>query len=385
MKELIYFILAIVLMALFAPAVVVWVKHSAREIAWNSHATADPAARMLAYNVALAESAGLATPPEADGRFVGGSRITGFNASLFDQSNFSEELTGYAVGYKDPEDPAETLEFLAPELPSPRKPEYETWDSPEEFLSQGPDDDLRGIGANFPTVTRKSDKETKKLQNRGLAIELDEDEIEGMPDWQNYYTAYLIRMLNRNSLRRAVTLASAAAVNTNVTWSTAAGKDPDKDVESELILSADVSGIRPNNVLYGDSSWDIRRASHRAQNNAGGYASAKMTPEEVRAYLMVDGVHVSKARFASSPGAASLSQIVSNKVIMFYGQSVASKEDPSNLKRFTGRVSARHGGGKVAVHLRQVGDKGWRLAVEKYELLVVTSTLGIRQFTVAAS
>lgn len=382
MKDLILLIAALLIAAAFTPALVVWAKTAARQVAWNAHPAAE---RLLAFNAGLARVAGLAEVPDADGAFAGGGRVTGFNASLFDQANFSEELTGYAVGYRDPNDTAETLDFLAPPTPSPRKPEYATFENAEEFLSQGADDDLRGIGADFPTVRRTSDKETKKLQNRGLAVELDEDDIEGMPDWQNFYTAWLLRMLNRNSLRRAWALGSAAAVNTDKTWSTAAGKDPDKDVETELVTAADISGIRPNRVLYGDTAWDTRRLSHRAQDSAGGFSSAKMTPEELAGDLSVEGVHVSRSRFAASPTASTLAQIVSNKVLMFFGQAGATKEDPSNLKRFTGRVSARHGGGEVAVHLRQVGDKGWRLAVEKYELVVVTSTLGIRQFTVSSS
>lgn len=383
MKEPMIILLAALLALASWPGLVVAAKLATRQTAWNER---NPEVeRMLAYNAALARQASLAEVPDADGRFVGGGRITAYNASLFDQSNFSEELTGYAVGYKDPEDIEATLEFVAPETPSPRKAEYATYKSAEEFLSTLLDDDLRAIGGDFPTLKFTSGKVIKKLQNRGLAIELDEDEIADFPNWEQHYTAKLLRMLHRNSLRRAVALLAAAAVNTNKTWSTAAGKDPDGDVKSELILGANVSGIRPNRILYGDTAWDIRTTSHRAQNTAGGFSSAGMTPEQAATWLNVQGVHVSRERFAASATATSLSEIVSNKVLMFYAQSNMDKEDPSNIKRLTGRVSERHGGGKVAVHIRIARDKTVRLAVEKYELTVVPAALGVRQFTVAAT
>lgn len=386
MKDILSLLLLVVLAAILYPFAAVAVKYHSRAVAWNAaKATAPQVQRLLAYNAGLAQIARLADVPEADGNFVGGGRITGFNASLFDQSNFHEELTGYAVGYKDPNDIEATLQFFAPETPSPRKPEYATFSSAEEFLSTGLDDDLRGIGGDFPTVQFKSDKVVKKLLNRGLAIELDEDQINDMPGWEQRETARLLRMLRRNSLRRVVALLAAAATNTDKTWSTAAGKNPDGDVSAELILANNTSGIRPNRVGYGDTAFDIRRASHEAQDNAGGYAAAARTPEQLAAYLNVDKVHVSRERFAATKTATSVSEILSNKVLMFHATDEASLDDPSNIKRFTGFVSSQNGGGKVAVHLRQVGDKRWRLAVEHYELPVITSTLAIRQFTVAAS
>jgi hypothetical protein len=381
MKELILLILAALAVAL-TPVVILQAKLAARSIAWN--AVPEGTARMLAYNAMLAESARLSEVPEHDGRFVP-DRVMGFNASLFDQGHFSEELTGYAVGFKDPENIEETLQFFAPSLPSPMKPEYATFASAEEFLSDGADDDLVGIGGDFPTVRYDSDKVVKKLQNRGLAMDITEEKWDATPNAEQVFVARLLRRLHRNSLRRAITLLSAAATNTAKTWSTAAGKDPDQDVKSELILAANTSGIRPNRVGYGDTAFDIRCASHRAQNSAGGYASAILTPEQLASALMVEKVKVSRERFTTKASATAAAEILNTKVLMFHASDGATEEDPSNIKRFTGRVAARHGGGAFAVHLRQVSDKGWRIAVEKYELIAITSTLGIRQFTVAAS
>lgn len=373
--------LAVVLCPLGAVALAA-AKHCAREVAANSRPP--EVDRLLAYNALLAEQAGISSVPEHDGIFVP-DRIMGYNASLFDQSHFSEELTGYATGFKDPENIEETLAFFAPDLPSPRKPEYAVFASAEEFLSDGADDDLIGIGGDFPTVRYDAAKVVKKLQNRGLAMDVSEEKWEATPNAEMVFVARLLRRLNRNSLRRAITLLSAAAVNTAKTWSTAAGKDPDQDIKSELILAANTSGIRPNRVGFGDTAYDIRGASHRAQNTAGGFDSARLTEDELARALMVDRVKVSRERFTTSPKATTAAEIVANKVLMFFADDNATEDDPSNIKRFTGRVHARHGGGRYAVHIRQVSDKGWRIAVEKYELIVITSTLGIRQFTIAAS
>jgi hypothetical protein len=189
----------------------------------------------------------------------------------------------------------------------------------------------------------------------------------------------LLRRLARNSLRRSLTLLSNAATNTTKTWDTTAGKDPDKDVETDLITAADASGVRPNRVFYGDTAWDKRRVSHRAQNTAGGFASAGMTPEQTAAYLNVDGVKVSRERYQSS--ASAKTQIVNNLVLMYYGMPNPDPEDPSNIKRFVTPIAS--GSGLFKVYTQQVSAKLYDISVEHYELTKVVSTLGARKFTVS--
>lgn len=381
--NLIYLILALLVIAFTAPLAIAQGKALGRNVAYNS--VSPNIKDLVAYNQQLARHAGLCYPmQECGGSFVPG-QITAFNASLFTQSTFSEPLTAYATGFRDPSNIEETLEFVAPEVNAGRRFEYAKFGSAEEFLSDGADDDLRGIGADFPTVRYNSSKQNAKLLNRGLAIDIDEDMVEETPDWQNVYTAKLIRRLYRNSFRRAITLLSAAAVNTAKTWSTAAGKNPDGDVRAELITAANLSGIRPNRVLYGDTAWDTRIASHEAQTSAGGFAAAGRTPEQLASNLNVQGVHVSTERYSTDPAAVALAEIVSTKVIAFSALAGADRDDPSNIKRFRGNVNASAGGGRLGVYLRQVGDKKWRIAVEQYELIAITSTLGIRQLTVASA
>lgn len=304
-------------------------------------------------------------------------RIVAANASLFVEANFSEPLTAYARGWRDP-DVEGALEFYAPMVRTADRFEYATFSNAEEWFSDATDDDLRAIKGDFKEAEYTSGKVNAKTENRGLRIVLDYDQIKHMPNWQQFYTGKLIRRLKRNALRRAVALLSAAATNTAKTWDTTAGKDPDQDVVSDLVTAADSGGVRPNRIGYGDTSWSKRLLSHRAQNTAGGFASAGLTEEQLSAFLGVDQVHRTAARYQSA--AATKTQVVANLVLMFNAQANLSVEDPSNIKRF---VSATQTGGDMAVYVRQISTKLWEIVVEHYELQAITSTLGIRKFTVS--
>ena len=303
-------------------------------------------------------------------------QIYAANAARFTEAFFSEPLTVFAVGWRDPENVRETLEFLAPMVQTSRRFEYHSFVNAEEFYSET--DDIRAIGSSFKRVEFTGSKVNGKTKNKGLTIRVDLDEIAEDSNWEERTVARLMRRLDRNELRRGKTLLSAAAVNTAKTWDTTAGKDPDQDVLTQLITAADLSGIRPNRVVYGDTSWDKRGLSHRAQNIAGGYASAGLTPEQVAGLLNVDRVRVSRERYQST--AAAKAQIVNDLVIAFLALDGADVEDPSNIKRF---VSPVDGGGNFRVYTQQINAKLYDITVEHYSDIVITATLGIRQLTIS--
>ena len=56
------------------------------------------------------------------------------NDSRFLETYFSEPLTNYAVGFKDPEDNQAFAEFLAPSVPTGRRFEWKKAANAEEFL-----------------------------------------------------------------------------------------------------------------------------------------------------------------------------------------------------------------------------------------------------------
>jgi hypothetical protein len=307
------------------------------------------------------------------------------NESVFTQQYFDEPLTNYAVGWRDPNNIEETLEFFAPSVPVPRRFTYKSWTNVEEFLSEGTYDDLRAIGGEFPTVKYTGTEVNARTDNRGLRIRVDLDEIAdpnsalagGLPAYQARIVEKLKRRILRNSLRRAVTLLSAGAVVTAKTWNGTAGQDPDNDVLQQLVSAATQSGIRPNRVAWGDTAWSKRVLTHRAQNDAGGYASAGLTPEQVGMFLMAQA-YVSRERFSAA--GAGLAEIVGNLVFMFYALEGQDTEDPSNIKRF---YSVTDSGGPWRVYVQQVTSKLVDITVEHYELIKVTSLLGINQFTIA--
>lgn len=310
-----------------------------------------------------------------DGKFQH-DRIVQANASLLTEGYFSEPLTNYAVGFKDPNNIEEALNFFAPEVMVNRRFEYAEHTNAEEFYSDG-DDDERAIGGDFGEVEYTSEKINAKTINRGLKICVDLDEVADKEGWREQYTGKLLRRIRRNSLRRAIALLSAAATNTAKTWDVTAGKDPDQDVITDLIAAATASGVRPNRVGYGDTAFSKRMLAHRAQNTAGGFGSAALTPEQVAAFLGVDKVLVSKERYSTGGAKA---EILSNLVLMFMALDGVDTEDASNIKRF---ISPCEGGGKVRVYERQINAKNYEIVVEHYELIKITSTLGIRKFTVS--
>jgi hypothetical protein len=307
------------------------------------------------------------------------------NESVFTQQYFDEPLTNYAVGWRDQNNIEQTLEFFAPSVPVPRRFTYKSWTNIEEFLSEGSYDDLRAIGAEFPTVKFTGSEVHARTDNRGLRIRVDMDEVAdpnsalagGIPAYQARIVEKLKRRILRNSLRRAVTLLSAGAVITAKTWNGAAGQDPDNDVLQQLVAAATQSGIRPNRVAWGDTAWSKRVLTHRAQNDAGGYASAGLNSEEVGMFLIVQP-YVSRERFSAA--GSGLAEIVGNLVFMFYALAGQDTEDPSNIKRF---YSMTDSGGPWRVYVQQVTSKLVDITVEHYELIKVTSLLGINQFTIS--
>ena len=348
-----------------------------REVVCNSLKPADLKRREAVSNAIRSIESASFEAPYTDG--FEHERVTEANASLLDQAFFSEPLTNYTVGFKDEDDLDAALEFFAPAVPVSRKFTYGVFDNAEQFLSE--DDDARPMRADFREMEYTSTKVLGATVNRGLQVCVDLDEIYGMPNWEEVYTNRLLRRIKRNSLRRAVALLSAAAIPTAKTWDTTAGKDPDQDVLSELVTAADLIGLRPNRVGYGDTSWSKRILAHRAQNTAGGFGSSSQTPDQLAAWLQVDKVSVVKSRYTAS--ATARTQVVGNLVLMFLAESGVDNNDPSNIKRFISMGPSEQGGGQYQVYSQRVSANRHIIAVGQYELTKITSTLGIRKFTVS--
>lgn len=302
------------------------------------------------------------------------------NDSRFLETYFSEPLTNYAVGWRDPNDIEAKLDFIAPKVIVGRRFEWKKATNAEEFLSETVDDQ-RAIGADFKKVEYTQTDVTDKTLNKGLTYIADLDNVSGT-NWQNDKVAKLLRRLYRNEYRRGVTLVSAAATNSAVTWDTSAGKNPDQDIKTDLITATTASGIRPNRILFGDTAFNKRGLSYEAQTNATAYAGVmNLSLEQIAARLMVDQVLISKERYQSA--AAAKSEIVSNLIFAFYAQNGVDTEDPSHTKRFVSSFDAEQGGGMVRVFQQQISSKLVAITVEHYSKIVVTFSTGIRKWTVS--
>jgi hypothetical protein len=298
------------------------------------------------------------------------------NDSRFVETFFQEPLTTYALGFRDPNDIAATLELLAPEVPCGRRFHWKKATNAEEFLSETVDD-ARAIGSDFKRIQYTGTEQYGETRNKGLTFVVDLDQTQ--PGWEENVTARILRRLMRNELRRAFALVSASAVNTAKTWGSSA--DPDGDLMTELVASTDISGIRPNRIMFGDTAWTKRFTAYRAQDNAGAYSSSGMTPQDLASLLMVDRIGISRERFQSS--ASAKSQIVGDKVLIQYGDAMANEEDPSHIKRFVTVHDAQQGGGRFSVYRQQLGAKTVAISVGYYSSLVATYTGGIRQLTIS--
>ena len=316
------------------------------------------------------------------------------NDSRFLETHYSEPLTNYTVGFRDPNNIEETLQFFAPAVPVGRRFEWKAAQNAEEFLSEIVDDQ-RAIGADFKAVKYTGQDVTDKTLNRGLTLIVDLDNVGSVgvgagvvPAWQQNAVAKLTRRLYRNSYRRALAAIAAAAVSNDYTWAAQPVNpgivpvNPDTDVTDELIAATDITGIRPNRVAYGDTAFQRRKKAFGAQNNPAGYTGYSNTKAEeaLASELMVDRVLISRERYQT--GAAAKAEILGSNVYAFFAVDGVDTEDPSNIKRFVSTFDAEQGGGLFRVYVQQISSKLVAVTVEFYEKIVVTYAGGIRKLAI---
>ena len=295
------------------------------------------------------------------------------NESRFIEATFSEPLTAFAVGYQDPGQLQELIDFIAPAVPSTRRFEYALATNAEEFQAETNNDDVRGIGAEFKRVEYTSHKAVGQTLNKGLTIRVDLDNVEDMPMWEQIYTARLMRRLLRAEALRAYSVLAALGTATPLIWNGTAGLDPDQDIANLVISYADSCGMNPTRVLYGIGAWNARRQAHRAQNTAGGFASAQQTIDEVATAVGVDEGFISRERYSTSLTAKS--RVIPNSVLIYLANANQSPEDASNIKRF---ISNTQGGTPFRVFRQQVNAKLVDITVEHYSNILATATLGVQ-------
>lgn len=263
------------------------------------------------------------------------SKIILANSDAYNSSAFSQELTGYAAGYKAP-DVTEALDFIAPPVPVPSKR--------FEFTQFGEGD---------------------------LVVDTDDERA----------VERLKRRLLRNELVRAAQMLAKAATNSAKKWmASGTGKStPDGDLMDLVRSVADAGGMHANRILCGEQAWAYRYSAMVASEAPGEGASAKLTPEQVAQFLGVEELRVSKERYEttdSSDGSKKKANAVSaNTVFAFNASKGVDVDDPSTFKRF-------HLGDGFKVF---VEDKGYMRAitVSHYSLLAQTGVGACKSITVS--
>lgn len=318
------------------------------------------------------------------------------NAGTFLETYYNQPLTEYSVGWRDPNNIEDTLQFVAPAVPVGRRFEWKQATNAEEFLSEVVDDN-RAIGADFKRVVYTAADVTDKTYNRGLSIVIDLDNVAPtgtgagvVPNWQQNAVAKITRRLYRNSFRRSIAALSASAVTVNVTWNqqpvnpAVIPVNPDMDIQNDLVAQTTITGIRNNRVLYGDSAFLYRNQAYGAQNNPAGYmgySPADNTGSQLAAALQVDKVKVSRERYQVT--ANTKAEILGPNIYTFFAMDNVDTEDPSNIKRFVSTFDAEQGGGLFRVYVQQLTSKLVLVTVEFYEKIIITYAGGIRRIAVA--
>ncbi len=300
--------------------------------------------------------------------------ICAANEARFTSGNYSEALTALTVGWKDPEKVDEILQRLFPEVPVSRRFEFKKADNAQAFLSET--DDLRPIGSPFKRVEYTGTSADSKTHNKGLTVRIDHDQCDDVQVEVAVTIDRLQQRLARNDLRRAVTLLEANDATSGVVFSGAT--NPDGLVRAALKASADVTGVRPNIVIYGEAAFDLRLDAYEDPARVNGQDRSGKTLQQLAQYFMVDTVEVVKARYQSTATAKGL--VVPSTVYAYSAYQGAGKDDPSAVKRFTSKTRNGQRYGVYVVEHEKYTD----VSVEMYSNIVATG-LGIVSRTITAS
>jgi len=303
------------------------------------------------------------------------------NDSLLRQSENIEELTMFAASYDSMvgNGLARLRDFLAPPRPSSsRIVRLTTYNENEPWETVDYTKVKRGILADFSEVRqRTASKSDFQINNRGLSVILDRDELRDKPEWQQTHTKWLIDLLNRATVQEAISVYSTAALQTSATWDAAA--NPDLFLRNLILQLANTTGFYPQCAAYGDAAELARRKSYEVQLTAGSLARAQaITETDIATSIGVSQVLINAERYQSS--ATAKQELIGSNVFLFTSVKDSGPMDPSNIVRHI--VSGSGASGEYAVYVTEVGVKKIVLTVENYEYLHTQHTSGIAQVAV---
>jgi hypothetical protein len=286
------------------------------------------------------------------------------NDSLLRQSEYIEELTTFAISYDGMvgNKLARLRDLLSPARPSSsRIVRLTTYDENEPFQTVAYNKIKRAPLADFETVPQRiASKSDLQVNNRGLSVVLDRDQLTDKPEWQQMHTKWLMDLMLRATILEAVSLLETSAIVTNLVWDTAS--QPDLDIKNNIINLANTTGFYPNAAVAGDAAALIRSVAYEGQLTAGSIARAmKMTEDELATAWGVDKAIVNAERYVTAGTTATKQEIIGSNVLLFSSY-----------------------GGDLAVYVTPIGVKKIILTVENYEYLHVQHTTGLQQLAIVA-
>jgi hypothetical protein len=305
------------------------------------------------------------------------------NDSLLRNTEVIEELTLFAASYDSMTGNglARLRDFLAPPRPSGSRivrlttmNELEPWETVDYNKVK------RGEMADFAEIRQRTATKTDfQINNRGLSVILDRDELRDKPEWQQMHTKWLIDLLNRATVQEAIAIYFAAATPSSLTWSSGS-PNPDINIRNLLLTAANVTGFYPQNAAYGDAAFLLRATAYESELTAGSMARASVyTEEQLATALGVSQALINMERYQNTTTAKV--ELIGSNVLLFTAVKDAGPADPSNLVRHV--VTGSGASGEYAVYVTDIGVKKIMLTVENYELLHVQHTTGIYKVAVS--
>lgn len=297
------------------------------------------------------------------------------NAARLEGATYSQSLTQFTVGYRDPENLLAAVDYIAPPIQVARRFDWKKSDSSKDFMTET--DDERAIGAGFKRVEYSGTEQEAKTRNRGLMYLLDRDEDGGVTKEEDI-VAMLMQRIIRNKYRRAMTALNGITAGEGAVFSSAT--QPDELMRAALATAQLETGIYPNRGLIGLVGWNLRKAGMAGGDKAGHFAGHMATPAQVAGDLMLDDLRVDKAIYQSTKTAKA--RIVGSSFYGFNARDGLTKDDHSNIKQFWSSPIDGAGRFRVFRKVTGVGDKFVEIVVEHYENITVTSTLGVTRLNI---
>jgi hypothetical protein len=305
------------------------------------------------------------------------------NDSLLRSVEQIEELNLFAASYDSMTGNglARLRDFLTPPRPSnSRIVRLTTFNENEPWETVDYNKVKRGILADFAEVRQRTVTKTDfQINNRGLSVILDRDELKDKPEWQQIHTKWLIDLLNRATVQEALAIYTAAATSGSKTWSSGS-PNPDIDIKNFIITAANTTGFYPQSVAYGDQAFLLRATAYESELTAGSMARAGVyTEEQLATALGVSSALINMERYQNTSTAKQ--ELIGSNVLIFTGIKDASPMDASNIVRHV--ANGAGGSGEYAVYLTDLGVKKIMLTVENFEYLHTQHTTGIYKIAIS--